>query len=147
MPNYQYSYSQPQMGGYGQQMPVYQQQAYQSMQPMQNMQTDQALLCRMVTSADEARGVPVDFSGRPMTFLNLPRGTIYVKTFNPGTGAADFAEYRRVDPQEEAPAATEAFAPMSMVRQLQDTVEKLREELKNMRTTRRRAQEVTENDD
>ena len=149
MPNYQmYNYQPHQMGGYGQQMPMYQQPAYQAMAPVQNMQTDQPLLCRMVTSADEARAVPVDFSGKPMTFLNLPRGVIYVKAFNPGTGAADFAEYRRVDvPEETKEAAPEAFAPMSAVKQLEDTVERMKEELRNLKASKRsRVQEVDGNE-
>ena len=148
MANYpQYNYQPQQMGTYGQQMmqPVYQQPMYQPMQAVQ----EQPLVCRMVTSADEARGVPVDFSGRPMTFLNLPKGTIYVKAFNPGTGAADFAEFRRVETQEPEPQqAGEAFAPMSVVKQLEETVTKLQEDLKALRAAKRsRVQEAVDNDE
>lgn len=145
-PVYQY---QPQMGGYGQQMqPMYQYQ--QPMQPMQGMQQEEPLVCRMVTGPEEARGVPVDFSGRPMTFLDLPHGRIFVKAFDKGSGSAVFREFRLAEePAQEAqtqPAV--AWAPMSVVQELSETVARMREELKGLKATKRsRVQEVDADED
>lgn len=148
MPNYpMYNYQPPQMGGYGQQMPMYQQPAYQ---PMQSMQPEEPLVCRMVTGPEEARGVPVDFNGRPMTFLDLPHGRIFVKIFDKGSGSAIFREFRLYEePVQEVQAQPAvAFAPLSAVKELEETVARLKEELKSLKTTRRsRAQEVADNDE
>ena len=147
-PVYQY---QPQMGGYGQQMQMYPyQQPMQPMQPMQGMQQEEPMVCRMVTGPEEARGVPVDFSGRPMTFLDLPHGRIFVKAFDKGSGSAVFREFRLAEePAQEAqtqPAV--AWAPMSVVQELSETVARMREELKGLKAARRsRVQEADENDD
>lgn len=137
MANYpQYNY--PPM--YPQQMqPMYQ-------QPVQQVQQEPQPYCRMVASIDEARGVPVDFSGKPMIFPHLAAGRIYVKAFDTGSGSAVFREFRLYDaPQEETPV--QAYAPMSAVQQLQDTVAKLEEELKAIKATKRsRIQEVVQDE-
>lgn len=146
-----YQYQPQQMGPYTQGMPqVY---PYQPMQQtMQPQPADQPLVCRMVTGPEEARGVPVDFSGRPMTFLDLPHGRIYVKAFDAGNGSAVFREFRIYEdpqPETQAPAAV-AYAPQEMVVALRTTVEqleanvsRLEEELKNVKASRRRVVEVT----
>ena len=78
--------------------PGYQQQYMQ--QPYQgNYQQQPAQMNgRMVTSREEALGVPVDFNA-PVILPDLAHGVVYVKIFNQQTGAADFIEYRRADPQ------------------------------------------------
>ena len=128
-PPFQY---QPQLG--------YQQPTYQ----MPYQQQEQPLFCRAVTSREEALGVPVDFSGRPMTLLDTTHGKIWVKTFNPNTGSADLAEYRRVAPEQaEAPA----FVPMSDFQQLQGVVQQMAEEIQKLRLRRRRSEtEATEDE-
>lgn len=128
-PPFQY---QPQMG--------YQQPTYQ----MPYQQQEQPLFCRAVTSREEALGVPVDFSGRPMTLLDTTHGKIWVKTFNPNTGSADLAEYRRVAPEQ---AETPAFVPMSDFQQLQGVVQQMAEEIQKLRLRRRRSEmEATEDE-
>lgn len=145
-PQYQY---QPQQMGYGQPMqPMYQQQY----QPMQMQQQDGQLYCRPVASADEARGVPVDFTGKPMVFPHLSAGRIYVKAFDQGSGSAIFREFRMYEePAQEAavqPAA--AFAPLGVVNQIQrleETVAALQEELRGLKRRRAQSMEVNANDE
>lgn len=141
-PPYQF---QPQQMNYQQQMGyvpnVYQPQ-YQ--QPMQQQAQQEQLFCRPVASADEARGVPVDFSGKPMFFPHLSAGKIYVKAFDPGSGSAVFREFWLHDDAEQT-QPQDPPAPMSAVQALEQTIEELRGEIKALKATRRRAaQEVTE---
>lgn len=86
---YQYVAQQP----YFQQM--YQPQQIPQIQPAQMpVSQNPGLQGRMVTSREEALGVPVDFSGAPMIFPDMAHGVIFVKQFNPGTGSADLREFR-----------------------------------------------------
>lgn len=129
-----------------QQMPYQQiQPYYQPPYPVQQPQQQPAdLVCRMVASAEEARGVPVDFSGKPMFFPHLSAGKIYVKAFDPGSGSAVFREFWLHDEAEPA-QPQDPPAPMSAVQALEQTIEELRGEIKALKATRRRAaQEVTE---
>lgn len=125
-PPYQY---QPMMG--------YQQMYYQ--QP-QVQQQEQPLYCRAVTSREEALGVPTDFSGRPMTFIDPAHGRVWVKTFNPATGSADLDEYCKATamPKDESPS----FASVAALQALEKKVEELTEELGKVR--RRRTQHERE---
>lgn len=125
-PPFQY---QPQMG-------------YQPTYQMGYQQPEQPLFCRAVTSREEALGVPVDFSGRPMTLLDTTHGKIWIKTFNPNTGSADLTEYRRVAPEQ---MESTAFVPMA---DFQQFAQQVSEELNKLKTSRRRtgrgAEEVPE---
>ena len=137
-PQYQY---QPQQMGYQQPM----QPMYQQYQPMQQ---DSQLFCRPVASADEARGVPVDFSGKPMIMPHLSAGRIYVKAFDPGTGSSMLREYRLTEPEPEPPAPAAAYAPAGVVEQinkLEATVAALQDEIRTLK--RRRAQYTEVNAD
>lgn len=141
-----FGYQPHRMGGYGQMQPLYQPyQAPQQSQPQQDMQ----LYCRPVASADEARGVPVDFSGKPMIFPHLNAGRIYVKVFDPGNGSAAFHEFRLVNNEAESPAQPAiAFAPMSDVEQLKQVVFELQNEMRAIKNGKRKnAQEVAANDE
>lgn len=143
-PPYQY---QPQQMGYQPQMqPMYQQyQQYQQPAPVQQ-QTQEQFFCRPVASADEARGIPVDFSGRPMFFPHLNAGRIYLKVFDTGNGSAIFREFRMVEPDAEAQQSV-AFAPMSELEGLRAMVVELQNELRAMKASKRKnAQEAMEND-
>lgn len=145
MANYpQYNY-QPQPVGYQPQMqPMYQQ--YQQPAPMQQQPQEQ-FFCRPVASADEARGIPVDFSGRPMFFPHLNAGRIYLKVFDTGNGSAIFREFRMVEPEAEAQQGV-AFAPMSELEGLRAMVVELQNELRAMKASKRKnAQEVALNDE
>lgn len=101
-------YAVPQMPGYQQTYQPYQYQPsqIQPMQPQMPMTQPQnaGLQGRMVTSKEEALGVPVDFSGQPMLFPDLAHGVIYYKQFNSGTGSSDFREFRLSESQSNSPA-------------------------------------------
>lgn len=150
MANYpQYNY-QPQQMGYQQQIqphiqPMYQQ--YQMpVQPMQQPQETQ-FFCRPVASVEEARGIPVDFSGKPMLLPHLSAGRIYVKVLDTSNGSAIFREFRMVEPEPETPAQPAVtFAPMSMVDELKQTIAALQDEVRQLKTSggkRKAQQEVT----
>ncbi|MDY4007474.1 MAG: hypothetical protein SOY94_01245 [Candidatus Limiplasma sp.] len=144
----QYQYQPQQMGYQPQQMqPVYQQ--YQ--QPMQNQQEAQ-LFCRPVASADEARGVPVDFTGRPMVFTHLSAGKIYVKVFDQGSGSAVFREFRMCEEpaQETAAQTAAAYAPLGVVdeiKNLKEHLAALQDEIRGMKRRRAQNVEVNTNDE
>ncbi len=138
-PQYQY---QPQQMGYQQPM----QPMYQQYQPMQQ---DSQLFCRPVASADEARGVPVDFSGKPMIMPHLSAGRIYVKAFDPGTGSSMLREYRLTEPEPEPANPAAAYAPAGVVEQinkLEETVAALQDEIRNLKRRRAQYTEVSANE-
>lgn len=140
-----YGYQPHRMGGYGQMQPMY--QPYQPYQQVQSVQQDQTVPCRIVTGEEEGRAAQIDFSGKPFISYapNLKR--VYVKAFNTVTGAVDFDTYGKIaDEKKEtsAPPAA-AFAPMSALQQLEQTVAALQEEIRTMKTSKRKTQtqEVT----
>lgn len=132
MSNYPvYSY-QPQMGGYGQQMQtMYQQPAYQAMQPP--VQQEQNLFCRMATNREEVQAFPVDFTGKPMTFIGPQAQTVWIKTFNPATGGSDVKEYREAQHQTE-----QKYATMSDLEQVLQLLQKQGEDIALLKGQRRR---------
>lgn len=143
-----YGFQPHRMGGYGQMQPMYQQyQPYQ--QPAQNSQQQETqMFCRPVASIDEARAVPVDFSGKPMIFPHLNAGKIYLKVFDTGSGSAVFREFRMADPEPEQRAQSAvAFAPMSEVEQLKQAVYDLQNEFRAMKTGKRKAPQEVVNDE
>lgn len=146
MANYpQYNY-QPQQVGYQPQMQTMYQQ-YQQPAPVQQQPQEQ-FFCRPVASADEARGIPVDFSGRPMFFPHLNAGRIYLKVFDTGNGSAIFREFRMVEPEAETQASAVAFAPMSAVEQLSQTVAELQNEVRQLKSGgKRKAQQEVATDE
>ena len=106
-------------------------QMYPQVQPAQTpVSQNPGLLGRMVTSKEEALGVPVDFSGAPMIFPDVSHGVIYVKQFNPGTGAADIREYRI---SETHVPETPAYATAADLEALRDEFRKELEGLKPKR--------------
>lgn len=144
MANYpQYGYQPQQPMGYQPQMqPMYQ----QFQQPVMQEQQEQ-FFCRPVASADEARGIPVDFSGRPMILPNLRGGRIYVKMFDQGSGSAIFREFRMYEePAQEAAAPAVAFAPMSEVEALKMAMQEMREELKTLKAAKRKMREAADDE-
>ena len=135
MANYPAFNYQPQIGGYGQQMPFYQQ-----------AQQDQSLFCRPATNYQEVQAYPVDFSGRPMTFHGPGLQKIWVKMFDPNTGGSAVVEYHRAPAViEEQPKLN---APsMEDFQSLQQTVLALQDEFNKMRTSRRRTSREEANDE
>lgn len=99
MNGYTPSYT-PQVG-YSNIQPSMQLNQYTPQPQPQQMAQNVAIQGRMVTSKEEALGVPVDFLGQPMFFPDLAHGVIYLKRFNTNTGAADFAEFRICNPQPQ----------------------------------------------
>lgn len=137
-PQYQYL---PQQTGYQPQMQPYQ----QPYQPVQNqLQQDGQFYCRPVASEDEARGAPVDFSGRPLVFPHLSAGWIYVKAFDQASGNAVFRRFRMYEEPQEPPQSPVAFAPMSEVERLRSMVIELQNELRAMQN--KKIGEVKENE-
>ena len=59
----------------------------------------QAFACHPVTSREEAVAAQTDYFSAGLVMPDLGHGTIYLKRFNPQTGASDFFEFRAV--QEE----------------------------------------------
>lgn len=154
MANYpQYNY-QPQPMGYQPQMqPMYQQyQPPMQMQQGQPQAQQEQLFCRPVASADEARGVPVDFSGQPMILPHLSAGRIYVKMFDKSSGSAIFREFRMYEEPAQEPVMQTAavYAPMGVVeqvRQLEETVAALQQELRGLKRRRAQTTEVSADDE
>lgn len=142
MTNYpQYTYQPQQMGYVPNVYPQYQQPQYPAQQ-MQAQQPQEQFYCRPVASAEEARAVPVDFNGKPMLFPQLNAGRIYVKIFDPGSGSAIFREFRMAEPEAEAQTPAVAFAPMSAVEQLSQTVAELQNEVRQLKNGgKRKAQQ------
>lgn len=122
---YQYVPQQP----YYQQM--YQPQQMPQIQPAQApVSQNPGLLGRIVTSKEEALGVPVDFNGSPMFFPDLAHGLIYVKQFNPGTGSSDIREFRI---SEEKQPEAQVFATAADLDALR---EEFRKELDGLKPKR-----------
>lgn len=99
---------------------------YQTQAQMQSTAQNMGIQGRMVTSKEEALGVPVDFSGNPLFLADLAHNTIFVKKFNMNTGAADFAEFRLVPPPQP-PVQQEdnnnvSFVPLQDFQDLNDVV-------------------------
>lgn len=113
-------------------------------QPQQGLQGQGAqpmvLLGRMVTSKEEALGVPVDFSGNPMYFPT-GQGVIYSKKFNMQTGSSDFDVYVKVNPQNQEQQNVQSvqeqsvpsFASAKDVKELQDKIASLEQEIEELR--------------
>ena len=91
--------------------------------------------CRPVTSRLEAEAVQVDFIGPGTVMPDLSHGKIYLKRFNPNTGASDFLEFAFQPPQ--APPEPPKYATMADLNALWAEVSKLKE---------RAPQEVTRDD-
>ena len=110
---------------------MYQQPQMQQIQPAQTpVSQNPGLLGRMVTSREEALGVPVDFSGSPMIFPDLAHGIVYIKQFNPGTGAADIREFRI---SEERQPESPTFATVGDLEALREEIRKELDSLKPKR--------------
>ena len=123
--------------------PTFYQQPMGWQQPMyqQAPQQDQ-LFCRMVGSRDEVNAFPVEYSGRPMTFLGPGLQTMWVKTFNPATGGSDVAEYHRAQPQTE-----QKYATMTDLEQVLQLLQKQGEDIALLKGQRRRVNREDENSD
>ena len=125
--------------------PTFYQQPMGWQQPMyqQAPQQDQ-LFCRMVGSRDEVNAFPVEYSGRPMTFLGPGLQTMWVKTFNPATGGSDVAEYHKAQP---AQAEQPKYATMADLEQVLQVLQKQSEDIALLKGQRRRAMKEDESNE
>lgn len=73
------------------------QQQPQQMQPPQQP----AFACHPVTSREEAVAAQTDYFSAGLVMPELSRGMIYLKRFNPQTGASDFFEFKLMQPEEK----------------------------------------------
>lgn len=94
--------------------------------PTQPQQT-QGVMASMVTSQKEAEAAQILFNNDVNVFVDSSGTVIYTKRFNPQTGSADFAVFRRVDAVQETPAAAYASqADVESIRQqLNDVLDRL----------------------
>ena len=153
MANYpQYNYQPQPMVYQPQKQPIYQQYQPPMQAPQAQMQQEQ-FFCRPVASADEARAIPVDFSGKPMVLPQLNAGRIYVKMFDQNSGSAIFREFRMYEePAQEviAKQSAAAYAPLGVVdqiRKLEETVAALQQELSGLKSRRTQTTEVRADDE
>lgn len=98
----------------------------QSTQTQQTVPQGQqgGFMCRPVTSRLEAEAVQVDFIGPGTLMPDLSHGAIYLKRFNPNTGASDFLEFVYQKPQE--PPAPVQYATVAELNALRAEIEQLR---------------------
>lgn len=90
----------------------------QIQQPQQS-----GMLCRPVTSPEEAKNTPVDFMGNLMIFPDVQNNRIYTKRWNGQSGMTEFCEFIPA-----IPAAQEAPQPdfvMQALAALNDKVDAL----------------------
>lgn len=132
--------------------PMYQQPVYQQMQPAQQIQPTQqqntGMVCRPVTSREEALGTPVDFMGGTTVMPNLSdKRIIYTKAFNAQTGQADFGEYRRLPGQEAKEETPQTYAMESDVQALREQVKDLNDKIAVIQARKRPKKEETDNDE
>ena len=84
----------------------------------------QGFSIRPVASREEAMAVQSDFFGPGIIMPCLGQGVIWLKRFNPNTGASDLLEFIYAPPQPKQELAGE-FVPMSMFKELMEKVERL----------------------
>lgn len=115
----------PRSGGYAQ--PV-----QQTQQPQQGnpgiWNAAPGFACRPVTSREEAVAVQVDFYGPGTIMPDLSHGMIYLKRFNPNTGASDFLDFTFSQPQPKE-ALPLSYDPRQDIETLRSDLEALRAEL------------------
>ena len=110
------SYQAPQQG-FGYQpnnYPPMMQNAPQGQQPP----NQQGFRVQPVTSREEAMAVQTDFFGLGTILPALAQGVIWVKRFNPGTGASDMLEFRLVQPIPIRETADGKMDPIDFLRKL-----------------------------
>lgn len=84
----------PWLNGYNPYYPAQVPAAPQMQQMPQVPQAQQSgMLCRPVTSPDEAKNTPVDFMGNLMIFPDVQNNRIYTKRWNANSGMAEFCEF------------------------------------------------------
>lgn len=105
--------------------PAYLPQTGQAAQPMQPTQptTQEAFICRPVTSREEAMATPVDYV-RPILMPDFGHGKIYLKKFNQQTGASDIFNFTLEEQGTTQPEPQ--YATREELNALRDELEKLK---------------------
>lgn len=132
-PGYQHGYPQ-QM--YAQQRMDFLQSAQQPA-PAQMMQQPGDLQARIVTSREEAVASQVLPDGRPCIFYNPNRQEVYLKRIDPQSGAAEFADFGRIQPQQMPQAQPVEYAPMTAISQLEERMDRIESMLTQPQPNRR----------
>lgn len=73
--------------------------SYMPQQYTQNTPNANTFVCRPVTSRLEAEAVQVDFMSAGTVMPDLAHGCVYIKRFNPNTGASDFLVFSAQAPE------------------------------------------------
>lgn len=95
----------------------------------QSGQTAALFAVQPVTSREEAVAVIADPLSAGVLLPDLAHGVIYVKRFNPNTGASDFGEFQLVQPQA-APVENKVEIPEYVTRRdFEEALAQLRSEL------------------
>lgn len=131
-PNPGYPQGYPQMN-YQQQRMDY----LQSMQQPQQAQQPGDLQARIVTSREEAVASQVLPDGRPYMFYNPNRQEVYMKRIDPQSGAAEFADFGRIQPQQMPQTPPVEYAPMTAISQLEERMDRIEGMLAAPQPTRR----------
>ena len=96
----------------------------------QNGQNGALFGVQPVTSREEAVAVIADPLSAGVLLPDLAHGVIYVKRFNPNTGASDFGEFQLVQPQQAAPVEKAVEDPEYVTRRdFEEALSQLRSEL------------------
>ncbi len=77
---------------------------------------------RVVTSREEAMGVPVDFTQGFTLMPDFAHGRIYAKVFNPNTGDAPLREFTLAEPVVEKPVQ---YATKEEVQSIREKLDEL----------------------
>lgn len=130
-PGYQY----PQMNYQQQRMDFL--QSAQQPAPAQMMQQPGDLQARIVTSREEAVAAQVLPNGMPFVFWNPNRQEIYLKRIDPQSGAAEFADFGRIQPQKMPQAQPVEYAPMAAISKLEERMDRIENMLTQPQPTRK----------
>lgn len=66
----------------------------------QQMAQQSVFACRPVTSREEAIAAQTDYFSSGLVMPDLAHGIIWLKRFNPNTGASDFYEFHLAQPEQ-----------------------------------------------
>lgn len=120
-------YQYPQMNYQQQRMDYL--QSMQQPAPAQPMQQPGDLQARIVTSREEAVAAQVLPNGVPFVFWNPNRQEVYIKRIDPQSGAAEFADFGRIQPQQMPQAMQTQAVQYATV----DDIDALRGEMAQLR--------------
>ena len=109
----------------------------QSMQQPQQAQQPGDLQARIVTSREEAVASQVLPNGVPFMFYDPNRQMVYMKRIDPQSGAAEFADFGRIQPQQMPQTPPVEYAPMTAIAQLEERMDRIENMLTAPQPTRR----------